>query len=110
MCSIQFLLFQKTSAAWHTVVGNALHLLEEISIVENSSLPQEARDKLLDIIDMAPADTVKSLSLRNGKKNMGTTFSFPGKVLQLVVVEFIWDKRSCVRKRDRFCTPARVKC
>ena len=49
------------------IVANALHLLEEISIEENGSLSQEARDKLLNVIDMAPADTVKSLSLPNGK-------------------------------------------
>ena len=45
------------------IVANALHLLEEISIDENGSLSQETRDKLLNMICMAPADTVKSLSL-----------------------------------------------
>ena len=50
------------------IVANALHLLEEISINENGSLSQEARDKLLNMMRMALADTVKSLSLRNGKR------------------------------------------
>ena len=44
------------------------------------------------------------------QKNMGTTFSFPGKVPQLVVVEFIWNKRAFAQKRDRIFTPAQVKC
>ena len=48
---------------------NALHLLEEISIDENRSLSQEARDKLLNVIDMAPADTVSHFPFEMAKKH-----------------------------------------
>ena len=51
------------------IVANALHLLEEISIVENGSLPQEARDRLLDMIDMAPAETVSHFPFEMAKKH-----------------------------------------
>ena len=68
------------------IVASALHLLEEISIVENNSLPQEARDKLLDMIDMAPADTVKSLSLRNGKRTWELLYRFQEKCCNLLLL------------------------
>ena len=50
------------------IIARALHLLEEISIDKKGSLLWEATDKLLKVIDMAPTDTLKSLSLRNGKR------------------------------------------
>ena len=50
------------------IVRRASHLLQEISIDENGSLSRDATDKLLNVIDIAPAETVKSLSLRNSKR------------------------------------------
>lgn len=61
-------------------------MLEEISIEENGSLSKEARDKLLNIIDIAPADTVKSLSLRNGKRTWELLSRFQEKCCNLLLL------------------------
>jgi len=68
------------------IVANALHLLEEISIFENGSLSREATDKVLNMIDMAPADTVKSLSLRNGKRTWELLSRFQEKCCDLLLL------------------------
>ena len=75
------------------IVANALHLLEEISIEENGSLSQEARDKLLNMIDMAPADTVKSLSLRHGRRTWELLSRFQEKCCNLLLLNLSGTKR-----------------
>ena len=44
-----------------------LEFIREISLGKKGSLHQEAVDKLLKVISVAPADIVTSLSLLNGK-------------------------------------------
>ena len=84
------------------IVANALHLLEEISIFENGSLSREATDKLLNMIDMAPADTVKSLSLRNGKRKWEILSRFQEKCCDLLLLNLSGTKCLVAKNVTRF--------
>ena len=90
----------------HQIVANALHLLEEISIDENRSLSQEARDKLLNVIDMAPADTVKSLSLPNSKRTWELLCRFQEKCCNLLLLNLSGTKDLVSKNVTGFVHPS----
>ena len=70
----------------HQFVKIALDFIREVSIGEKSCLHVEAIDKLLEVINVAPADIVKILSLCNGKTTWELLSRFKIKCRNLLVL------------------------
>lgn len=68
------------------IVTLGLEFIREISLGKKGSLHQEAVDKLLEVISVAPADIVTSLSLLNGKTTWESLSRFKKKCSNLLLL------------------------
>lgn len=68
------------------IVTLGLEFIREISLGKKGSLHQEAVDKLLEVISVAPADIVTSLSLLNGKTTWESISRFKKKCSNLLLL------------------------
>ncbi|KAJ7358969.1 hypothetical protein OS493_019873 [Desmophyllum pertusum] len=70
----------------HQFIKIALDFIREVSIGEKGCLHVEVIDKLLEVINVAPADIVKILSLCNGKTTWELLSRFEIKCRNLLVL------------------------